>query len=136
MGSRSTRDLGLARVRTVTRWMAVGALVGGGVLSVVVSKALPGHSSRVSTGGSAVPTVNQTPTTAGSQPPVGSATTAPATSPSSAATVPPSSVAPPTDSGSTGGSSSDSGAASGGLSAPAQAPQPVQTAPVVTSGGS
>ena len=44
MASRATRDLGLERIATSTRFLAVGALVAGGVLSAAVAKALPGKS--------------------------------------------------------------------------------------------
>jgi hypothetical protein len=44
VASRATRDLGLQRIGTSTRFLAVGALVVGGVLSAAVAKALPGKS--------------------------------------------------------------------------------------------
>ena len=44
MASGAARDLGLQRVGTSTRFLAVGALVAGGVLSAAVAKALPGKS--------------------------------------------------------------------------------------------
>jgi multidrug efflux pump subunit AcrA (membrane-fusion protein) len=44
MPSRATRDLGLERIGRSTRWLAVGLLAGGGVLSAAVAKTLPGHS--------------------------------------------------------------------------------------------
>ena len=102
MGSRATRDMGMARIGTLTRWMAVGAVVGGGVLTAAVAKVLPGRSS--SSGSSGVATA-------------------------------PASVSPSGQAGSALGGSAgyQSG---GGLSAPIQAPQPIQAPPVVSSGGS
>ena len=44
MPSRAARDLGLERIGASTRFLAVGALVAGGVLSAAVAKALPGKS--------------------------------------------------------------------------------------------
>jgi hypothetical protein len=44
MASGASRDLGLQRIATSTRFLAVGALVAGGVLSAAVAKALPGKS--------------------------------------------------------------------------------------------
>jgi hypothetical protein len=41
----SSRDLGLERVGKTTRFLAIGGLVAGGVLSAAVAKALPGKSS-------------------------------------------------------------------------------------------
>ena len=43
MASGASRDLGLQRIATSTRFLAVGALVAGGVLSAAVAKALPGQ---------------------------------------------------------------------------------------------
>jgi hypothetical protein len=45
MGSRALRDNGLFQIGRATRWMAVGTIFAGGVLSAAVAKALPGHSS-------------------------------------------------------------------------------------------
>jgi hypothetical protein len=44
MASSARRDLGLERIGTTTRLLAVGAMVVGGVLSAAVAKALPGTS--------------------------------------------------------------------------------------------
>jgi hypothetical protein len=44
MASSARRDLGLERIGTTTRVLAVGAMVVGGVLSAAVAKALPGKS--------------------------------------------------------------------------------------------
>lgn len=104
MGSRAARDMGLARIGTFTRWMAVGAVVGGGVLTAAVAKVLPGRSSTSSSSGVA---------------------TAPAP-------VSPSGEVNP----GLGGSSAYQGSSGGGLSAPVQAPQPIQSPPIVSSGGS
>ena len=96
MASRASRDLGLQRIGSSTRFLAVGALVVGGVLSAAVAKALPGKS----------------------------------THPASTNTV----TTPPASSSALGGGQSQTTAP---LTAPAQAPQPVVTAPpVVSSGGS
>ena len=104
MGSRAARDMGMARIGTFTRWMAVGAVVGGGVLTAAVAKVLPGRSSTSSSSGVA---------------------TAPAA-------VSPSGELNP----GLGNANGYQGSAAGGLSAPVQAPQPVQSPPIVSSGGS
>ncbi len=44
MASSAARDLGLQRIGTSTRFLAVGALVAGGVLSAAVANAFPGKS--------------------------------------------------------------------------------------------
>ena len=54
MASGASRDLGLQRIATGTRFLAVGALVAGGVLSAAVAKALPGKSNHPA----ATPTTN------------------------------------------------------------------------------
>ena len=63
MGSRVTRDIGLRRIGTSTRFLAVGALIAGGVLSAAVAKALPGKSTHPAapTGANATP-AQQSPT--------------------------------------------------------------------------
>ncbi|HET9076503.1 MAG TPA: hypothetical protein VFN68_06200 [Acidimicrobiales bacterium] len=109
MGSRAVRDVGLARIGTTTRWLTAGTLVIGGVLSAAAAKSLPGRSSHTTSGSAA----------------------APAQAPSQSGT---SSAGLPGDD--TGGSGGDQSGSAGGLTAPAQAPQPVQSAPVVNSGGS
>ncbi len=106
MASRAARDLGLARVGTTTRWMLAATLVGGGILSAAVAKALPGRSSH-----STVP---------------GSSAATPGAASSSGDLSGPESGLP----------SEGSLNAGSGLSAPAQIPQPSQSAPVVNSGGS
>lgn len=110
MASRAARDLGLARIGTTTRWMLAATLVGGGILSAAVAKALPGRSSH-STGSGAT------------------ATPGAASSPSG----PGDGLSAGSDGSSLNGGSLNGGA---GLSAPAQTPQPTQSAPVVNSGGS
>lgn len=111
MASRAARDLGLARIGTTTRWMLAATLVGGGVLSAAVARALPGRSSH-----SAVPGATATP----------------------GATALPGATSSPSGQGGDLPAGSDGGALNGGagLSAPAQTPQPTQSAPVVNSGGS
>ncbi len=110
MASRAARDLGLARIGTATRWLMAGAIIGGGVLSAAVAKALPGRSSHPSSSGSVA-----------TSPGTGSAATGLGTGSGASSGV-------SLGDGSLGGAS--------GLSAPAQVPQPVQSAPVVNSGGS
>jgi hypothetical protein len=41
----ASRDLGLERIGKTTRFLAIGGLVVGGILSAAVAKALPGKSS-------------------------------------------------------------------------------------------
>jgi hypothetical protein len=107
MLSRSARDVGLYRMRRATRLLAVGAIVGGGALSALVARALPGksaHTASVSVPSAGFETV---PRTAASTLPVSSTqptSTTPTTQPV---------ITPPT-----------------------QAPQPVVAPPVVNSGGS
>jgi hypothetical protein len=109
------RDLGFDRIGRTTRFLAVGAIVAGGVLSAAVAKVLPGRS---------VHTPANSTTGANSGTNSGSA-------------------AGSSGSGSGIGSSS-SGAGSGlaptssdpALNPPAQAPQPSVSPPVVSSGGS
>lgn len=99
MPSSASRDFGIERIGRTTRFLAVGGLVAGGVLSGVVANALPGHSAnnRIS-------------------------------------------ATPPASSGDDGSSfpapSATDPSTSQGLSAPTQAPQPTQSAPVASSGGS
>lgn len=110
MGSTASRDQGLARIGSTTRWMAAGVFVVGGVLSAAVAKSLPGHSGH--------PTSANVSTTTGAS--SGSATGGGS---SSAAAVAPSATDP-------------SAGASSSLTAPPQAPQPAYNPPVVNSGGS
>lgn len=128
MGSRASRDLGLARIGKLTRWMAVGMVVGGGVLSAAVAQALPGRSSKPATAGASAALAPGVSTAAGAsgapQATAGGASAA-AQSPAGGPTAGPS-TSPGDGSGGTGS----------GLSAPVQAPQPVQAQPVVNSGGS
>lgn len=112
MASTASRDQGLARIGSTTRWMAAGVFVVGGVLSAAVAKSLPGHSGH--------PTSANVSTSTGAS--SGSATGGGSSSSSSAA------VAPSATDPSAGSSSS--------LTAPPQAPQPVYNPPVVNSGGS
>jgi hypothetical protein len=116
MASRAARDLGLQRIGTTTRYLAVGSLVAGGVLSAVVAEAVPGKA-----GHPVVPltttTVDPSQTTPAQTTP-GHATPAQrAPAAGNTATTVPSATVP-------------------ALTAPAQAPQPAFAAPVVSSGGS
>lgn len=111
MASTASRDQGLARIGSTTRWMAAGVFVVGGVLSAAVAKSLPGHSGH--------PTSANVSTSTGAS--SGSATGGGSSSSSAA-------VAPSATDPSAGSSSS--------LTAPPQAPQPVYNPPVVNSGGS
>jgi len=116
MNSRSTRDRGLRQISSATRWLAVGALAGGAVLSAVVANTLPGHSAA-------------TPSSAGSGGAVGGVAQ------SSPAGTGGGSAASGSQSGS-GPAAADPGSSGQGLSGPAQLPQPVQAPPQVSSGGS
>ena len=55
MGPRATREIGLQRIGTATRFLAVGAVVAGGILSAAVAKALPGRAAHVSSNGTISP---------------------------------------------------------------------------------
>jgi hypothetical protein len=55
MASGASRELGLQRIGSATRFLAVVAIVGGGVLSAAVAKALPGRSHHPGSTGSANP---------------------------------------------------------------------------------
>jgi hypothetical protein len=55
MGSRATREIGLQRIGTATRFLAVGAVVAGGILSAAVAKALPGRSNHPASSGTISP---------------------------------------------------------------------------------
>jgi hypothetical protein len=57
MGVGAGRDLGLERIGKTTRFLAIGGLVAGGVLSAAVAKVLPGKS----THGSQTPVVQPNP---------------------------------------------------------------------------
>lgn len=125
MGSRASRDLGLARIGKLTRWMAVGVVLGGGVLSAAVAQALPGRSSKPATAGSSAALAPGVSTAAGSAPQATAGGASAAQTPAGGSTA-----------GSSTGLGDGSGSAGSGLSAPVQAPQPVQAQPVVNSGGS
>ena len=114
MGSAASRDLGLARIGRVTRFMAAGVILGGAALSAAAAKALPGHNGH--------PTSAQT-----------SGGTNTGTSTGGAATTGPAAPSPGASSGAAG---SDQSGGSASLTPPTQAPQPVYTPPVVNSGGS
>ena len=105
------RDEGLDRLSRGTRWLAAGALVSAGCLSVAVAETLPGRSSAA------------TPRTARSTTP---STAGPATAPPqtlSPATAPPQTLSPATAPPQT-------------LSPATAPPQTANTQPVVSSGGS
>lgn len=102
MPSSASRDFGIERIGRTTRFLAVGGLVAGGVLTGAVANALPGHSASHRTSATPAPSGDD------SNSPAPSATDPSATAPTS----------------------------SQGLSAPTQAPQPTQSAPVASSGGS
>lgn len=73
MASRAARDLGLARIGTTTRWMLAATLVGGGVLSAAVARALPGRSSHSTvSGATATPGATPSPSGQGGDLPAGS----------------------------------------------------------------
>jgi hypothetical protein len=104
------RDEGLLRLARGTRWLAAGALVSAGALSIAVAETLPGRSS------AAAPT-----TTVPSPPPTSS--TAPSTQQTDQPTPQTDQPTPQTDPPST-------------LAPPTSPPQTVYSPPVATSGGS
>jgi hypothetical protein len=57
MGIGASRELGLERIGRTTRFLAIGGLVAGGILSVAVAKVLPGKS----THGNSTPAVESSP---------------------------------------------------------------------------
>ena len=89
MTSRVTRELGLQRIGTATRFLAVGALLVGGLLSAVVARALPGNASHpattngtgAATPATQLPTVGSSGRNAGSQSAGAPPLTAPAQAP-------------------------------------------------------
>lgn len=86
MPSSASRDMGLERIGRTTRYLAVGGLLAGGVLSGAVAEALPGHSNRSSSSPSSAGTPATTPSTAA--PSDDSSGQAPATTPSQNLTPP------------------------------------------------
>jgi hypothetical protein len=98
MASSARRDLGLERIGTTTRVLAVGAMVVGGVLSAAVAKALPGKSThRANPTGISSPTSGPV-TPSGGQDDISAASTVPPLS-APAQSPQPASVAPVVSSG-------------------------------------
>ena len=96
MTSRAARDLGLQRIGTSTRFLAVGAVLAGGVLSAAVAKTLPGKSTHpaavtgtnTATPSQPSPTVGSSGGDDGSQSTQAPALTAPAQAPQTASAPP------------------------------------------------
>lgn len=55
MRSRATRELGLERIGAATRFLAVGAVVAGGILTAAVAKTLPGRSTHTTSSNTVSP---------------------------------------------------------------------------------
>lgn len=91
MFSRASRDQGLRRVTRGTRYLAVGTVIAGGLLSTAVAKALPGRSSHQPTStATTLPSANGSSSTGSGQGSTGAAALSPpAQAPQPALTSPP-----------------------------------------------
>jgi hypothetical protein len=122
---RSARDTGLRRVSLTTRWIAAGAAVLTGAITVWEARSV--HSSAAST-----PTVVRQPSTA-----AGSGSASPGSSSSGSSTPAPSPTDPAySDPGYSDPGYSDPGYSSNDLQAPQYAPSPSDQQPLASSGGS